>query len=158
MGLGTGILLAAVLAVSCMIGVASGSGEGWPIVGDFLRSYEIERAERDGRLTEVPASVIMKIVTTDELEVGDCYTKLPSAKKLEVALLLCDQPSAEGEVQALIRIPDGPYPGPDALFEVARSECPSTTVAYLEPTELKWSHGDRVMICLRLLNGRVPDA
>ena len=123
LGLSVGVLLALSLAVSCMVGVATNSGEEWPILGAFLRSYEIERAERDGRLTEVPASVITKIIRTDELEVGDCYTKLPSAEKLEVALLRCDEPSAEGEVQVLIRILDGPYPGPDALFEIARSQC-----------------------------------
>ncbi|MCA9847084.1 MAG: hypothetical protein KC472_03865 [Dehalococcoidia bacterium] len=150
-------MLAVVLAGACIVGVATGSGEKWPVIGDFLRSYEIERAERDGRLTEVPSDSIIKIITTDELSVGDCYTKLPSAKKLEVALLACEAPSAEGEVQALVRIPDGAYPGPDTLFQIASSECPSTTVAYLEPTELRWSFGDRIMICLRLLNGRVPD-
>ncbi|MCB9483028.1 MAG: hypothetical protein H6675_03365 [Dehalococcoidia bacterium] len=74
-GLTLGVVLAVVLAGACIVGVATGSGEKWPVIGDFLRSYEIERAERDGRLTEVPSDSIIKIITTDELSVGDCYTK-----------------------------------------------------------------------------------
>lgn len=97
------------------------------------------------------------------LEVGDCLRDAAEGVELsEVPLVPCDQPH-DGEVYASFELPDGEYPGDDAVFTAAEEGCVARfadfvgvayedsvqELIYLHPTRRSWALADdREVVCL----------
>lgn len=100
-------------------------------------------------------------VTLDELRPGDCMNGIEeSSLQLSADVVPCDQPH-EGEVFATFDLTTAELPPPEALVEMAETECAdhlngyaseeaaaSLELFYFHPTEGSWSEGDRRIICV----------
>lgn len=83
-----------------------------------------------------------------DLSVGDCINYPSSGELLtQVERVDCAEPH-DGEVADILTMPDGDYPGDDAVFEYADANCPAETDFELTPTEESWSIGDREITCI----------
>lgn len=97
-----------------------------------------------------------------DVKVGDCVGDFEDEDEVtDVSVVPCADEHAQ-EVFASAEIPDGDFPGDDALREQAQEECaaefatfvgtpwPESELDYtwLQPTEESWSQGDRELICL----------
>lgn len=104
-------------------------------------------------------------VTATEVKVGDCLKEIPgSARVLTVDTVACDQLHA-GEVYAVLLMPDGDFPGQDAI-EDYQAKCQPELASYspdamtddsvqlyvLYPTQETWDQGDRAVTCIATLN------
>ncbi|MGA5461878.1 septum formation family protein [Mycobacterium sp. NPDC050041] len=100
-------------------------------------------------------------VTANNVEIGDCLADMPDGTRvLTVRTVDCAE-SHEGEVFAMLTMPDGDFPGQSSLEEFSDScgpalaayaptaiEDPSVGVYVLYPTEETWTQGDRVVTCI----------
>ncbi|MFJ4255184.1 septum formation family protein [Microbacterium sp. NPDC090003] len=108
---------------------------------------------------DVPGS---EVIYASDLEVGDCLPEgLDGEEFLEVTTVPCDGPHLD-EIYYEFTLPDGDFPGEDALADAAIRECEPefedfADIAYedseldywwLTPTETSWAGGDRTMQCL----------
>jgi hypothetical protein len=102
----------------------------------------------------------------DGIEVGDCYDEPPDDRG-QVTAIACDQPH-DNEAYAAFQLPDGDYPGDEAVLADASARClerfggfvgigydrSGYDVDALTPTRLTWDDGDRKVVCiLFLVNG-----
>jgi Septum formation len=100
-----------------------------------------------------------------DVAVGDCFAEIPdSTRVLTVKTIECDQAHA-GEVYAVLTMPDGDYPGDDAIEEY-QNKCEPALAAYspgaigddsiqmyvLYPTVETWEQGDRAVTCVATLD------
>jgi len=103
-------------------------------------------------------------VATD-MKVGDCISDIPTdARVLTLPTIECAQPHG-GEVYAVLNMPDGDYPGTEAIDEW-QNRCPEELATYspeamlddtvgvyvLYPTEETWEAGDRAVTCIATLD------
>lgn len=103
-------------------------------------------------------------VRPDQVAVGDCFSEIPDDGIVtSVSTVGCDQPH-EGEVYALFDLPDGDYPGEEAVTAAADDGClerlqqdhptayddPDVGVFHLYPTHSSWRLGDREIVCVAL--------
>lgn len=96
------------------------------------------------------------------LSVGDCFDDPDSVEQIsQVPIVDCDEPH-DNEVYALFDLPDGDFPGDDAVQEAAADGCLGSRfesfvgTPYLEselwasalwPTSDSWAAGDREVVC-----------
>lgn len=101
-------------------------------------------------------------VSAFSLKVGDCLNGLKESDNISsLPAVPCDQPH-EGEVFAMIQLPDGAFPGDAKISTDAGDRCsaafetyaPSSVsdekieLFYLQPTQLSWAQGDREITCV----------
>ncbi|BBY17994.1 septum formation family protein [Mycolicibacterium litorale] len=104
-------------------------------------------------------------VTATEVKLGDCLSEIPDGTRvLTVKTVSCDEPHA-GEVFAVLMMPDGDFPGADAVTEYS-NRCGPELASYspaavtddsvqlyvLYPTEETWADGDRAVTCVATLD------
>ena len=102
------------------------------------------------------------VVDADDIAVGDCIADMPQDDWVEtVKTVDCRQPHV-GEVFAQIPVPDGAFPGEDAIVTRYGGKCEpalgsysstaaqdkSISLVYLHPTQDSWKHGDRAVHCI----------
>jgi hypothetical protein len=104
-------------------------------------------------------------VIATNAKVGDCIADVPTdALILTLPTVDCGQPHG-GEVFAVLKLPDGDYPGSSAIdewknkcpaelatFSVEANEDPSVGVFVLYPTKETWDQGDRALTCIATLD------
>lgn len=104
-------------------------------------------------------------VEATAVKLGDCLSEIPSSDKvMTVKTVACDQPHA-GEVFAVLTMPDGDFPGQDAVAEYANRCAPelasyspaavtddSVRLYVLFPTSDTWADGDRAVTCVATLD------
>ena len=120
----------------------------------FGCSNDPERDEETGELVEVGD------VDVADLEVGDCLGEATGEGEIEsLEAGPCSEPHAK-EIFAALTVPDGDYPGQDALdaevegcieefteFVGMPFEESVLEINYMTPTEESWSQGDRELLC-----------
>lgn len=104
-------------------------------------------------------------VTATDVKLGDCLAEIPDGTRvLTVKTVSCDESHA-GEVFAVLTMPDGDFPGDDAVAEYS-NRCGPELVSYspasatddsvqlyvLYPTAETWADGDRAVTCVATLN------
>ena len=98
-------------------------------------------------------------VFVDKLEAGDCFSGGRTDEIDLVTIIPCASPH-ESQVVAIVQLPDGPYPGEDAVTAQAEQDCtdkadPLLTdkayedlaPSYVYPDADTW-RGDRSVLCL----------
>ena len=120
----------------------------------FGCSSDPERDEETGELAESGD------VDVFDLEVGDCLGEETGDGEIEsLEAAPCSEPHSE-EIFAALTVPDGDYPGQDALDAEAEGcleefaefvgmpyEQSVLEINYMTPTEESWSMGDRELLC-----------
>lgn len=98
-----------------------------------------------------------------ELAVGDCFddtAELGGGEVSDVPVVPCDEPH-DNEVFHTFEVPDGEFPGEEALVALAEETCvpafeewvgieyasSSLDMFPITPTESSWSTGDREVVC-----------
>jgi Septum formation len=104
-------------------------------------------------------------VTATDVQVGDCLSEIPdSTRVMTVQTVECAESHA-GEVFAVLRMPDGDFPGAAAI-EDFQGRCEPALAAYspesmaddsvqlyvLYPTPKTWEQGDRAVTCIATLD------
>lgn len=104
-------------------------------------------------------------VDATAVKLGDCLSEIPDGDRVRtVKTVGCDEPH-RGEVFAVLTMPDGDFPGQDAVTEYA-NRCAPELASYspdamtddtvqlyvLFPTEETWSDGDRAVTCVATLD------
>jgi hypothetical protein len=104
-------------------------------------------------------------VTATQVKLGDCLSDIPDGSEVRtVKTIDCADPHA-GEVFAVLQMPDGDFPGQEALVEYA-NRCAPELASYspeavtdnavrlfvLFPTAETWSDGDRAVTCVATLD------
>lgn len=104
-------------------------------------------------------------VTATDVKVGDCLKEIPAGGRvLTVQTTSCDEPHA-GEVFAVLLMPDGEFPGQNAIDDYAE-KCSPELASYspaameddtiqmfvLYPTAETWAQGDRAVTCIATLD------
>ncbi|MCV7155234.1 septum formation family protein [Mycolicibacterium pyrenivorans] len=104
-------------------------------------------------------------VTATDVKVGDCLAEIPGGDQVaRVQTIGCDQQHA-GEVFAVLLMPDGDFPGREAV-EAYHKRCSPELASYspasmtddsvqlyvLYPTAETWEDGDRAVICIATLD------
>ena len=120
----------------------------------FGCSSDPERDEETGELVEVGN------VDVADLEVGDCIGEETGEGEIEsLEAGPCSEPHTR-EIFAALTVPDGDYPGQEALDAEAEGclvefaefvgmpyEESVLEINYMTPTEESWSTGDRELLC-----------
>jgi Septum formation/Domain of unknown function (DUF4190) len=100
-------------------------------------------------------------VSATALRVGDCLNGLENGSFASLPAVPCAS-AHEGEVYAVVTLPDGAYPGQNSVDSQGRSDCddriavyaPSAALGtdfgpfYATPTEDSWRTGDRAVVCI----------
>jgi hypothetical protein len=110
-----------------------------------------------------PTSAEAEDTSVFDLEVGQCLnTETDEGEVSEVPIVDCSQPH-QGEIYALPQLPDGAFPGDDAVAQAAEQECAGQAftdyvgvpyqesefeVTFLLPNADSWSGGDREIACV----------
>ncbi|MEE8347129.1 MAG: hypothetical protein V3S20_07265, partial [Dehalococcoidia bacterium] len=84
-----------------------------------------------------------------DLAIGDCFN-FPTEDEFTVSIerRACGD-SHDAQVIDLMDMPDGEFPGDEAIAEYAFFNCPEATDDYLGPTSGSWELGeDREIVCL----------
>jgi hypothetical protein len=95
-----------------------------------------------------------------KLEVGDCIFEIPEGESFTVPVVPCSEPHGH-EIFAAVSLPEGDFPGDDALFAQADEFCIAEfgsfvglsyeesvlDFTYYHPSEDSWLDGDRVVTC-----------
>ncbi|OBF53372.1 septum formation family protein [Mycolicibacterium monacense] len=104
-------------------------------------------------------------VTATQVKLGDCLSEIPDGSEVRTLKTVdCAEPHA-GEVFAVLQMPEGDFPGQDAMVEYA-NRCAPELASYspaavtddtvrlfvLFPTDETWSDGDRAVTCVATLN------
>jgi Septum formation len=168
-----GIITSAVAVVISVIGAVI-------LVGVFADLSEDPSAETENTVSPVAENTVTPTVETSapaeetaptaptapvevdayKLEVGDCFAEVPEGELVTVPVVPCAEPHIY-EVYAQLMIPEGDYPGDDAVFEQTDELCIAEfepfvglsyeesvlDVFYLSPTEESWLDGDRAVTC-----------
>lgn len=104
-----------------------------------------------------------------ELAVGDCFDdpEVVDGQVRDVSIIDCDEPH-DNEVFALIQLPEGEFPGQEAVSSQADAGCTEQFASYVgadyavseyfasvfSPSPESWEQGDRTIVCYLFL----PDA
>lgn len=133
----------------------TGKGKGMAIAGLVLSAL----------WALVTAAVLVFVLTDDsvsatDVKVGDCLKEIPTeARVVSVDAVMCDQPHL-GEVFAVLVMPDGPFPGDEAVQQFAQGCRPAllsyapaapyvdSPVKLLHPTRDSWEKQDRSVVCI----------
>jgi hypothetical protein len=165
-----GIITSAVAVIISVIGAVI-------LVGVFADLSEEPLAETENTVSPVAENTVTPPVETSapaeetaptapvkvdayKLEVGDCYAEVPEGELITVPVVPCAEPHIY-EVYAQLSIPEGDYPGDDAIFEQTDELCIAEfepfvglsyeesvlDVFYLSPTEESWLAGDHAVTC-----------
>ncbi len=101
-------------------------------------------------------------ISATALKVGDCVNNLQNSTDVQsLPGVPCGQPHA-GEVFAVFNLPDGTYPGRDAVRQQVSTECNSKLSAYspsaprdssiglfsVYPQAQNWTSGDHQVVCI----------
>ena len=96
-----------------------------------------------------------------DIEVGDCLNDAEASGTVTTAPIVpCDEPH-DSEAYAIVTVPDGDYPGEDAIKAQADAGCVAefaefVGVGYTDseleytfyfPSENSWAQGDREILC-----------
>ena len=98
-----------------------------------------------------------------QLEIGQCISSETGGEEVaSVPIVDCGQPH-EAEIYALPNLPDGEFPGDEAMTETAQDECAGQAftdyvgvpfedsefeISFLQPSAETWADGDREIACL----------
>ncbi len=96
------------------------------------------------------------------IEPGECFDdpELVDGRVRDVPIVECDEPH-DNEVYALVELPDGAFPGAEAIVEQADEACTAEFeryvgidyassiyfASYFSPSEESWEAGDRTIVC-----------
>jgi len=111
----------------------------------------------EGNITDTGAASVFSFRT------GDCFDDPASdaAEVEELSAVPCSQPH-DNEIYHTFDMPDGEFPGAEAIFDVAYEEClgdvftgyvgitfeeSELDVFPVTPTETSWGAGDRTVYC-----------
>lgn len=124
--------------------------------GDSLTGDETERDESGDVVEEGEVGAL-------SLQVGDCLDSAVQTEVDQVPVVPCAEPH-DSEVFALFDLPDGDFPGAEAVIEEAETGCAGDRfsdyvgieylqsqylISYLLPTEQTWDAvDDREIVCL----------
>lgn len=100
-------------------------------------------------------------VDATKVKAGDCLAEIPAGTKVSyVDVVDCARPH-KGEVFAVLTMPDGDFPGPQAITQYqnrcepqlsmrlpAAAADPAIGLFVLYPTEDSWNRGDRAVTCI----------
>ena len=100
-------------------------------------------------------------VRATDVKVGDCIADVPASPRVEsLKPVTCNQPH-QGEVYAVLTMPDGPFPGQPAIdgqknkcepelanFAAGAAKDPAVGIYVLYPTPQTWAGGDRAVTCV----------
>lgn len=100
-------------------------------------------------------------ISVEDLSIGDCLGELPEDGHLfTVPGVPCGEPH-HAQVYGTFDLPDGDWPGEEAVFVQADDACidllaafpdayddPTVEVFYLYPTRTSWRAGDREVVCI----------
>lgn len=115
-------------------------------------------SEEDGARSDEQAARTQSL-SVFNLRVGDCLVDVaPDADTTTVEAVPCAEPHG-AQVLSTFELPDGPWPGRDAVLRPAEERCPAhlrdlpvSTAGlksfYLFPTESSWPLGDHQIVCL----------
>jgi len=171
LGILPGTLLAIIFGVAALrqINRHGDRGRGMAIVGIILGSvwtlvlvlaFILLATENDE-----PSQTGAIVRDVDSLQVGECTARFtfsfPEDRVLYVLVIPCDQPHRR-EVYAKLGLPDGSYPGNDAVYTRAYQMCGNkldavlggtdlpdgTEVSILSPTRSDWAAGHRTVTCM----------
>jgi hypothetical protein len=110
-----------------------------------------------------PTSVEAEDTSVFQLEVGQCLNaETGEGQVSSVPIVDCSQPH-QGEIYALPQLPDGAFPGDEAVSQTAEEECAGQAftdyvgvpyqesefeVTFLLPSADTWADGDREIACV----------
>jgi uncharacterized protein DUF4190/putative regulator of septum formation len=155
-----GVLISVVCGIVALNKTKDGrqSGRGMAIAGLVLSGLWV--------LLVVAASAVYLILGRDsvnamDVTVGDCVAEVPeSSLVFDVPVVGCEEPH-RGEVYALLTMPDGDFPGHEAIAQF-QYKCgpalagysptamanPAVGIFVLYPTAQSWELGDRTVTCI----------
>lgn len=138
------------------------------VVGGLVYAM-LTTAHRDGDGQITSAGT----VSATEIKLGDCMNPPDAETVTDVPAVPCAQPH-QGEVFALVDVPDGPFPGNNEVGDLA--DCGGRLSAYsaraandehmqltlITPSADTWKTGDRQVVCIvepetGLTSGSVKD-
>jgi hypothetical protein len=165
-----GIITSAVAVVLSIVGLAI-------LVGVFADSSEEASVETANTISPTAENTVTPPVETSapaeetaptvpvevdvfKLEVGDCFAEVSEGELMTVPVVPCSEPHIY-EVYAQSSLPEGDFPGADAILEQTEELCIAEfesfvglsyeesvlDVFYLSPTEETWLVGDRAVTC-----------
>lgn len=97
-----------------------------------------------------------------DLQLGDCLAEFDEGSEVStIPAVPCGEPHTD-EIYASAELPDGEFPGAEAITGFADDECVAAfaefvdlpyeesqlSVRYFTPTEESWSDGDREVLCV----------
>lgn len=111
--------------------------------------------DEDGQVTEAGENSVF------EIQVGDCMGASTGSEVSSVEAVPCTD-AHDDEVFFLFDMPEGDFPGGDAIDEASSTQCEEAFVAYVGvdsatstyewatyvPTTETWENGDREVVCL----------
>jgi hypothetical protein len=171
LGILPGTLLAIIFGVAALrqINRHGDRGRGMAIAGIILGSVWMVLLVLAfillATMNDEPSQTGASVLDVDSLQVGDCTAgftfALPEDPVLYVPVIPCDQPHRM-EVYAKLGLPDGSYPGGDAVYTRAYQMCSNklyavrggtdlpdgTVVSILSPTRSNWAAGHRTTTCM----------
>jgi len=139
---------AAIFATASLVGCSG--------VGDILEGDGAQRDEETNEVTEEGTDSVFDIA------LGDCILEPDGEQISDVTVVPCSDPH-DYELYYEFELPDGEYPGDQAVSDQAAAECEaqfepfagiafndSATLWYnfFSPTTNSWSDGDRLIQCL----------
>ena len=132
----------ALLAVLIALGVGFAAG--------VVVTAEDDARDARGRVLKAgPVDVL-------DLRVGDCVNGLEAGGESVAVRAVPCRSRHEGEVQARVQLPDGPWPGRKRAIALAERRCSENF--FFAPSERSWRQDDRVVTCIaRLSAGAQPD-
>lgn len=137
---GRGVAIAGLTLAGCWAALI-----GWAFAADIAEGPDAARS-----------------VLLAHLAVGDCIEELPAGSEVRsLPRVACDGPHA-GQVYAAFDLPDGAWPGDEAVFASAERGCsdelqrehpamfadPAVGVFFLHPIASGWRRGDREVLCV----------
>jgi hypothetical protein len=131
---------------------------GCGAIGDLLGGGSPQRDEETGQVTEGAD------VDVFQLKVGDCLNLADATEVSSAAVVPCSEPHTD-EIYHEFRLPDGDWPGDDAIEQSAEEGCyeafegfvgvpyedSALAYNYLTPTEEGWTDSslqDRLIQCV----------
>lgn len=158
---GVAVLLVGGLGVGLLVSTSDDAPV--PVVDVTEVAVDDETVARDPESPPPDADPSAEVVDVFDVGVGDCFDDDAlgeSAEVSNVALVPCDSPH-DNEVFAVFDMPDGPWPGQEAVDVAIDDGCLPRFETFvgidyessryvstsLFPTEGSWEGGDREIVC-----------